>query len=60
MNRKILIPIVIIVLLYLYFCARSIFWKDSVRYLPNWLWMVICLVSVPLGGVIYYFVGREG
>ena len=59
MNLKLLIPLAIIGLIYLYLCARSIFGNDSTRYLPKWLWLVICLISVPLGGVIYYFIGRK-
>jgi phospholipase D-like protein len=30
-----------------------------VRYLPKWAWVLICLVSVPFGGIVYLIVGRE-
>ncbi|MEY8662604.1 PLDc N-terminal domain-containing protein [Ligilactobacillus faecis] len=59
MNLKILIPLILLGIVYLYLCIRSIFWKDETRYLPKIVWLVICLVSIPLGGVLYYFVGRE-
>jgi hypothetical protein len=30
-----------------------------VRHLPKWVWALICMASVPLGGVVYLLVGRE-
>jgi hypothetical protein len=30
-----------------------------VRYLPKWAWVLICIASVPLGGVIYLLIGRQ-
>lgn len=54
----IIIPIVIFYLAYLLFFFFDIR-KNSVKYLPKWTWFLICaFVSAPLGGVIYYFVGR--
>jgi hypothetical protein len=41
------------------YCLIDIARADSVRYLPKWLWVVICLMSEPLGGIIYLIVGRS-
>jgi hypothetical protein len=31
-----------------------------VRYLPKWGWALVCLLSIPWGGIIYLIVGRTG
>jgi hypothetical protein len=31
----------------------------SVRYLPKWLWAVIWVVSIPLGGIPYLTLGKQ-
>jgi Phospholipase_D-nuclease N-terminal len=33
--------------------------RSEVRYLPKWAWAVVCLVSVPLGGIVYPLIGRD-
>ena len=33
--------------------------RSEVRYLPKWLWALICVFSVPMGGIVYLLVGRE-
>ncbi len=33
--------------------------RSPVRYLPKWAWVLICLASIPLGGIIYLTVGRR-
>jgi hypothetical protein len=30
----------------------------SVRILPKWLWVLLCLVVTPIGGLFYILVGR--
>ena len=31
---------------------------ERVRYLPRWAWAIICLASIPLGGIVYLILGR--
>src|SRR5438128_2107733 len=31
---------------------------EEVRYLPKWGWLIVSLVSIPLGGIIYLIFGR--
>ncbi|HVL52370.1 MAG TPA: PLDc N-terminal domain-containing protein, partial [Actinomycetota bacterium] len=26
---------------------------------PKWAWAIICVVSIPLGGIVYLLAGRE-
>ncbi len=33
--------------------------RSRVRHLPKLVWALICLVTVPLGGICYLLVGRE-
>ena len=42
------------------FCLYSLARADRVRYLPKWGWAVVCLVTIPWGGIIYLIVGRTG
>jgi hypothetical protein len=53
-----LIPVFIIGLAFVIFCLVDLFRRSSVNYLPRWLWAIICVVSVPLGGIIYLVFGR--
>jgi hypothetical protein len=39
-------------------CIANVARADRVRYLPKWVWALICLVQTPLGGIIYLSVGR--
>ena len=57
-NAAAVVPIIVIGLAFVIFCLVDVFRRPRVRYLPRWLWAIICLISVPLGGIIYLFVGR--
>ena len=30
----------------------------SVRILPKWVWVILCVISTPIGGVLYLSLGR--
>ena len=32
--------------------------KNEVRLLPKWLWILLCIVVPPIGGLLYLAVGR--
>lgn len=32
----------------------------EVRVLPRWLWVLVCLVATPIGGIAYLLFGRPG
>ena len=51
-------PLVVIALAFVVFCLVDLR-RAEVRYLPKWAWAIICLISVPLGGIVYLVVGRE-
>jgi hypothetical protein len=39
-------------------CLRQVFLAERVRFLPRWVWAVVCLVSIPFGGILYLLIGR--
>lgn len=56
---KILIPIIILIIIYLIVCYHDLYKINMVKYLPKWVWSIIIIISIPLGGVIYFLLGRE-
>jgi hypothetical protein len=54
-----LIPIVLVAVGFVIFCLVDVVRAESVRFLPRWAWAVICVISIPLGGIVYLIVGRE-
>ena len=53
-----LVPVAAAALAFEVFCVVDVWRADEVRYLPKWAWTVICVVSIPLGGIVYLVVGR--
>ncbi len=54
-----LAPIAIVALTFEVFCLVDVLRSERVRFLPRWVWALIILISVPLGGIIYLVVGRQ-
>jgi hypothetical protein len=40
------------------FCLVDLARAEEVRHLPRWVWAIVCLASIPLGGIIYLAAGR--
>lgn len=59
MKIEILIPILVIGLAFLVFCYIDIIRSAGARYLPKWVWAIICTISIPLGGILYLIFGRS-
>jgi hypothetical protein len=57
-NWAAIAPLVLVGAAFVGFCLYDIS-RHGVRYLPKWGWVLICLVSIPLGGIVYLLVGRE-
>lgn len=53
------LPIVLIGVGFVVYCLIDLFRTEQVRYLPRWLWAIICVVSVPIGGIAYLILGKE-
>ena len=53
-----LIPVALLALGFVGYCLYDLS-RAQVRYLPKWAWALICVASVPAGGIVYLLVGRE-
>jgi hypothetical protein len=53
-----LLPVVVLALAFVGYCWYDLS-RSRVRYLPKWAWALICLASIPVGGIVYLLVGRE-
>jgi hypothetical protein len=53
-----LIPIVLVAVGLVIYCLVDVWRAEEVRYLPRWAWAIVCLISVPLGGIVYLVFGR--
>jgi ABC-2 type transport system ATP-binding protein len=52
-----LAPLVIAIVGFEVYCLVEVV-RRPVRTLPRWIWAVICLASIPVGGVLYLLLGR--
>ena len=51
-------PVLVLLAAFLAYCLIDLV-RSEVHYLPKWAWAIICVISVPLGGVIYFTMGRK-
>ncbi|MDR9449953.1 MAG: PLDc N-terminal domain-containing protein [Acidimicrobiia bacterium] len=51
-------PLLVLLAGFLIYCLIDLA-RSEVQYLPKWAWAIICVISVPLGGVIYLTMGRK-
>ena len=58
MSVAALVPVIVIGAGFVVFCLVDLARARQVRYLPKWVWALVCLISVPLGGIIYLSIGR--
>ena len=49
----------VVVLGFTVYCVVDLARAEEFRYLDRETWALICLVSLPLGGIIYLAVGRK-
>jgi hypothetical protein len=43
------------------FCLIDLARAQEVRYLPKWVWVILCLglgLSIPWGGILYLWLGK--
>jgi hypothetical protein len=51
-------PLVVLAVVFVGYCLFDVF-RSDVRYLPRWAWAAVCVLSVPMGGIVYLLIGRE-
>src|SRR5512139_906661 len=52
-----LVPFVLLAAGFVAYCVQDAV-RHEVRHLPKWVWILICVVSVPAGGIAYLLFGR--
>jgi hypothetical protein len=52
------VPVIVLAVAFEVFCLVDLVRAGEVRYLPKWAWAIICLISIPLGGIVYLVLGR--
>jgi hypothetical protein len=55
---EIVIPLLVVGVAFLAYCYVDIARIPATRYLPKWAWCIVCIISIPLGGIAYLLVGR--
>jgi Phospholipase_D-nuclease N-terminal len=53
-----LLPLLALAVGFVAYCVVDVVRAD-VQYLPKWAWALICVASVPVGGIVYLLVGRR-
>ena len=51
-------PLIVIAVAFVGYCLYDLS-RSQVRHLPKWAWALVCIVSIPVGGIVYLTVGRE-
>ena len=57
MTATALVPVLVLVLAYVVWIITDI-QGSEVKHLPKWAWILIALLSIPLGGIVYLLVGK--
>lgn len=61
-NTNLALAIAPLVLLGLGFAAWvvvDIVRSEHVQHLPKWAWVIIAVISIPVGGIVYLLLGRD-
>ena len=53
-----LAPLIVVAVVFVGYCLFDIS-RSEVKHLPKLAWALICVFSIPVGGIIYLMVGRE-
>lgn len=53
-----IVPLLLLALAFVGYCLFDLS-RSEVRHLPKWAWALICLLSIPIGGIVYLLIGRE-
>ena len=51
-------PLIVIAVAFVGYCLYDLS-RSQVRHLPKWAWALVCVLSIPVGGIVYLTIGRE-
>ena len=60
MSLAAFVPVLIALAAFDIFCLVDLARSTTTRYVPRWVWALLCLASSPMGGVLYLLLGRTG
>ena len=53
-----LVPVIVICVGFAVYCVVDVLRADRTKHLPKWAWLLICLASMPMGGILYLVLDR--
>ena len=53
-----LLPLFVVAAAFVGYCLYDIS-RSEVKHLPKWAWGLICVFSIPVGGIVYLIIGRD-
>ena len=57
----VLIPVLVLAVGFVVFCEVDLARAEEVRYLPKWVWVILCMgigLTIPFGGIAYLLFGK--
>jgi hypothetical protein len=57
----IVIPVLVLAVGFVVFCEVDLARAEQVRYLPKWVWAILCIgigLTIPFGGIAYLVFGK--
>ena len=57
-NWAAIAPLIVLAVGFVGYCLWDLS-RSQVRHAPKWVWALVCIFSIPFGGIIYLLVGRE-
>jgi hypothetical protein len=58
MDPRALVPLLLLALALLGYSLYDLHRARAVRFLPRWGWALACVLSIPLGPILYLTLGR--
>ena len=52
------LPALLLAVLFVAHCLRDLARAEQVRWLPKWAWGIVCVVAIPVGGLLYLLLAR--
>jgi hypothetical protein len=58
----VLVAAIVLAAGFVVFCLVDLARAEKVRYLPKWLWAILCMgvgLTIPFGGILYLVAGKD-
>ncbi len=58
----VLVAVIVLAVGFVVFCLVDLVRAEKVRYLPKWLWAILCMsvgLTIPFGGILYLVAGKD-